>query len=986
MSTATQPTSPPLSAPAPKGVVKETIWRDEPDGPLIEHDHEAYVLKSTRAPVGRYWCCRADDCPTGEWVFPELDPEAKPGNEYCPRDGTRLLPAGSGSAEPDAENSAREELRGAFATWRRDKRQQLAAAAAARAAAVREAGKAEARRIAGDLREHLPSAAAGAVLLGAATSVVTETPAGSVALWATVTATAGCVAAYVAACLIQRLLGELRMGTARQRRARARWVASAPVAAGFWMLVAAGLPGQLAADSWQGLVAALLGVALIAVVNYGPWQAMVARRQERARQAQLSAERIAAEEERRLAELAEEERRLAQQELIDQPGGFWDQAHDEQEQRLRAEQEQRAWDDAHAEYEQRAIAEKTFFPTDTEAEAGRKFAKMWQRIQADPDACPFFRIGRTRVVPERTRKMTAPDPDDPQGPPIVVGWEFLINADPGVFAGRASHEPPFLAAAAWLTSMLERGRGEVTLFHEPDDAEGQPMSNHGLVVISSADVVNRPVPYLGRDGILTLPSGEIRAFIGRTLLGKPVYRALRQPGRAGGCNRVGVTGTGKSVVTQVHCLNCLYAGVFPLIHDPKLIDFMDFAGVIPLGSTDEHAEIFLVWLSKVRHHRMQLLANVVDVDEFGDEVAGDALWRPENGPVISATWEEFHLRASKRAFIGGLTQKVRLQRAADMYDDLVSQGAGLSDSGDSNLRTQIGQIRTQLMRMPDSDARLAGVPLTYMPSQLPRGGGFMVEASADGPTIPFRGAYVPRGSVPGSIHRHLYGPGRVPLLTAPELPEVELELARETGMLDVWNLGKTRSGRAELINGDSRIEPGVVPDQFTAPAPETGGGTQPARVRMEVKRVIAAMLADAPDGMTVKQMTRHQWWPRIEGDWNNTPTGAPNASSFSTSLKEPDDAARLAGAETLFTSRPGDGRAMIWSLTKAGRAFAEPARVTLSAVGIIAAEPGTAPSPVAGLFTGTAEVDVAAIEQEALAAAEREAILREEARASFGQE
>ena len=243
-------------------------------------------------------------------------------------------------------------------------------------------------------------------------------------------------------------------------------------------------------------------------------------------------------------------------------------------------------------------ARKIVKDEDDRITAGQKFAKRWAQMAEDAKArnmMPGFDLARTQVVVDQTRKLTTKS----GGEETVVAWEFLIKAEPGVLAPRGGNDlSPFETMRTWLASMLEIEAALIDLTLHPsrmdeESGETHALINHGLVTLSVSFPLGKAVRHPGPSGAFTDSKGVRWGYAGRDLRGQSVHRRHYVPGQAGGGNRVGVTGMGKSVVTQITAYNDLLLGILPIIHDAgkNAMDFMDFYGIIPVGHTVEHREV-----------------------------------------------------------------------------------------------------------------------------------------------------------------------------------------------------------------------------------------------------------------------------------------------------------------------------------------------------------------------------------------------------------
>lgn len=534
-STRRQP-PPPSSSALPRGVELTRVWRETLDGPLVKHDHERPVDDRTDMPTGVWWLCPAEDtCTTGEWVFPdrETGQPGLPKKRFCVDHGARLLPGRAETTDSSPKEAARAWLKQRIADRKEHLKRQMADATEARLAALRAAAREEAARAAADMREHIPSAAASAAVLVADYALLEhldplQTYATGVVL--SVGAVLAYLAVYAGEIVYARRMGytlkELPEDLRARARSHARWIASGVIASGVWLLIAETIGANI--DNLRGVVMALLGAVLTGIVNYRPWAAMVARRREEAERARRAAEEaVRAEEERLAAEAAAQRRREEEAEAA----------------RLAAEQAALA------------EAKRIVQVEDDRLTAGKKFAERWARIAEEgkkQTAGPGFDIWRTSVVVEETRKLTAKSTDGE----AVIGWEFLIRAEPGVLAPRSNSDvSPFLLMRRWLASMLEVDVAMIDLAYQParlsdgSDAAGhaEPMINHGLVTLSESFPLGEPVEHPGAAGVYVDDKGAMWAFAGRDLRGRPVYRRHWAPGQAGGGGRYGITGSGKAL-------------------------------------------------------------------------------------------------------------------------------------------------------------------------------------------------------------------------------------------------------------------------------------------------------------------------------------------------------------------------------------------------------------------------------------------------------
>lgn len=969
------PAIPPAPRSLPAGIVMSKFWRETADAPIVKHDHDRPVSEDTDRPVGTWWLCPRGSCKTGEWVFPKetedgVDP-GRPRKPYCASHGTQILPGRSEPADANPKEAARSWLQERLAA----KRAALAQAANARIDALRAAGRAEAARIASDVREHVPSAAVSvSALVGDFAALQTLQPLPVYALGTGLTV-GGTVLAYVAV-----YLGELvyarRLGyrlrdmpeqVRRRARARARWIASGVLAAGVWLVIAETIGADI--SNLRGLFMALVGAVLIGVVNYRPWAAMVARRQAdaatRVRAADEAAARIEAEQEAaRQAEAAakaaaEEEARLREQAVLEE-------------------------------------AKKIVVAEDDRITAGRKFAERWNKLadEAKPRSgvSVGFEIWRTTVVVEETRKLTVKDAEGE----TVIGWEFLIRAEPGVLAPTGSDRAtPFVAMKPWLASMLEIDVSMLDLAYQPtrlaeDGTKPEPMINHGLVTISETFPLGKPVDHLGPAGCWIDDKGTRWGHAGQDLRGRPVFRRLWTPGQAGGAGRYGVTGSGKSVVTQITAYSDLLLGILPIIHDAgkNAMDFVDFLGIFPVGFTTEHRDIIRETMWAEMKRRQQWIGVRTTKGLGGMEVPADPTWNPATGgPPVRVVWEEFHMHMRDSKFVAMLGEMIRLQRATAIMAELATQGTGLADMGDNNLREQVNQICLHLMRMTDHTAGLTGYRGAYKASDLPRFPGMMIMVDGETEPVPYRSAFIPRDpNNPGSLIYKLRRPNGTPegeqTLFAPELPEPTIEVFKEHGLWDLWELGKTKSGRERLLSESDPVESTEFPPALAGVL--TGSAAPAAKPRVRAEEVVLAMLKHEADagrpGLTQPEMLASTWWRHIEGAWSKNDGSTPAHTTIGRAcnrLATVTEQQSAAGSAPLIASDGGDPAR--WSLLAAGIERGEQTLILLRSAGVLGPQERAKAAVAAGGF------NVADVERQAMLLAEHERIIEETMREAFEQ-
>lgn len=967
------PTRPPAPRNLPAGIVMSKFWRETTDGPIAKHDHERPVTEDTDQPVGTWWLCPHQACKTGEWVFPTqtddggIDP-GRPRKPYCASHGTQILPCRTEATDADPKAAARSWLQQRLDA----KRAALSQAAAARMDAIRAAGRAEAARVASDMREHVPSAAVSvSTLIGGFTIIQQAQPLPVYALGTGLTV-GGTVLAYMAV-----YLGELvyarRLGyqlrdmpeQIRQRaRAHARWIASGVLATGVWMLIAETIGADI--SNLRGLLMALAGAVLVGVVNYRPWAAMVA-----GRQAEAAARVRAAEEEARRIEAEQEAARQAE---IAAKAAAEEEAH-RQEQAVLEE------------------AKKIVLAEDDRIAAGMKFAERWNKLAGEvrsrTTTAAGFELWRTSVVVEETRKLTVKDAEGEE----VIGWEFLIRAEPGVLAPRSGSEvSPFVAMKPWLASMLEIGVSMLDLAYQPtrlvdNGGKPEPLINHGLVTLSESFPLGKPVDHLGLDGCWVDEKGTRWGHAGQDLRGRPVFRRLWTPGQAGGSGRYGHTGSGKSVITQITAYSDLLLGILPIIHDAgkNAMDFVDFLGIFPVGFTTEHRDVIRETLWAEMKRRQQWIGVRTTIGLGGMEVPADPTWEPAiGGPPIRVTWEEFHMHMRDPKFVAMLGEMIRLQRSTAIMAELATQGTGLADTGDNNLREQVNQACLQIMRMTDHTAGLAGYKGAYKASELPRFPGMMIMVDGENEPVPYRSAYIPRDpSNPGSLIYKLRRPNGTPegeqILFAPELPEPTIEVFKTHGLWDLWELGKTKSGRERLLSESDPVQsteyPPALPDSLTTPV---------SKPRVRAEEVILAMLKHEADagrpGLTQPEMLASTWWRHVEGPWSKNDGSTPAHTTISRAcnrLATVTDQQAAAGACPLIMSDDGDPAR--WSLLAAGTERAEQTLTLLRSAGVLG------PQERAKAAVASGGTSVADLERQAMLLAEHERIIDETIREAMRQ-
>lgn len=966
----TQPvaTAPRPAAPAkntlPAGVEVGRYWRETPDGPVVRHDHERPVDEATEMPVGTWWMCPADPaCKIGEWVFPRADgAPARPKKRGCPDHVCELLPGRSEPTDDDPKRAARGRLQQAIATKRAAARKAATDATQARINALRAAGREEALRMQSNMREHVPSAAVSLAALVTDWALIENLGGLETYALGTGLAVGGAVLAYLAVysgeLVYARRMGytlrELPASVRARARSHARWIAAGVLSTGAWLVIGETIGARL--DNWQGVVANLIAAVMIGVVNYNPWAAMVQRRKDEARANQDAAEAAARVEENRLAAIQAEQGRR-----------------------------RKAAEDAKRAAEEAALneAKKIVQAEDSAIVAGRKFAARWVELaeaaKADRGMGPGFEIWRTEVVVGETRKLTT----KAGGDEIVIGHEFLIRADPGVLPPRVgSAVSPFVAMKPWLVSMLELRSGMVDLTYQPqrlsdDDAEPEALINHGLVTLYDSHPLAENIDHPGPAGVHIDERGVRWGFAGRGLRGQAIYRRHWIPGQAGGGIRVGVTGMGKSVVTQVTALNDLLLGILPIIHDAgkNAMDFVDFYGIIPVGHTIEHREIIRESLWAEMKRRQAWINSRTVIGLNGMEVVDDPTWDPEaGGPPIRAIWEEFHMHARDSKFTTYFGSQVRLQRATAIFAEGATQGSGLADWADQNSKEQMSEILLQMMRVSDHTARVSGYNGGLMPSSLPALAGMMVMQEFKGEPVAYRSAFIPREKLnPKSLAYRLREPDGTPggkqIVFAPELPPETIEVFKRHGLWDLWEMGKTKSGRAQLQSEADPVGSTVYPPAVSAALTQTAPVVKP---KLRADDVVVAMLKHHLDAgepfLTQTDMLGSPWWRQVDGEWSKTEAGVPSASTISRAVTK----GLSAGEHPLIVKDDSEKQAR-WSLLPAGIHRADQMLTILASAGVLGPQ---AQARVRGQAQ-TDGVDIAEMERRVMLEAEQESLMRE---------
>lgn len=803
--TAPNPTRTPQARPnLPRGLKWSNVWKvdgafhEAPAGVEMPVDEQWQI-------TGKLWVCPMEGCDHEKWTFDDTTGENAP---CCTVHPTRLANTPLNSDDPDPVQGARARAAAYFADVYRRRRDAAVAAASARASAAAKIVEDATRRTAADMRGHIPSIAATAAILSAGAPLVVADPVLAAITGAGTAPVA--LAAYVVTMLTRRMrkVAALDEKQARRDRRTARHVASGVLATGIWLVGSAASATVVSALAWPVFLTVtftlVFGLLLAFAVNNAHWQDLWATRH---RLKDLARRRAEAERRR----LENEARRAAQQPTV--PMSAAGATPDESDPLV----------------------------------VGERMAAEWRRIADTQTAGGSFpQMPRTWINPAETRELTTPDED---GNLVRIGWEYAGHAQPGAIVARQGMVSPVVGAREWLAATLFDGQYDAAKVSIVDRPNG--VANRFVLMVTERLRLGDAVAYKGRAGIRKGSDGALYGHAGQTLLGDDAERILWIPGQAGGGGRYGVTGSGKTVVTQISLLNDLYAGIFPALWDGKnFMDFAEFIGVIPMGCTNEHRDVLLASFTAEMERRQQALTLLEAKDRHGRPAPVEALWTPgRDGPPQRWTIEEFHLQASDDDFIAKLTKLLRLQRSTATMIEIATQGGGLADTGNSVLRDNLNQIAMQVMRMGDQQARLTGYKGDYMPSELPRLPGMMVMVEADAPAVPVRGAYVHRRDEDGNIYDHLFDRNNNPILTAPTLPAETIEVYEREGLMDLWRAGQGSGGKRRLLS--------YMPDVPSAIAVDSLGPF--AGQVMQAEDVVLAIAHHEP-GLGPTAISRHPVW------------------------------------------------------------------------------------------------------------------------------
>lgn len=910
MSTATLPRTERPFFKIPSNANKSDVWYDA-DGVLRQHDIELPVDPKTHKINGRLYACVLADCPTAELVI-EPATELADGKKHCPRDGQLLGYVPLDPSENDPIATGRQRQLAWVANLLAKKR--LAAAERIRASAAmtavrdtRAAAPAKLAELATDSRGHLPSLTGAVAVEVGVLYVVDLTNALETAALATVVAVAGSVVGYLLALFVEKIRLALRKEglagrAAKRARERGLWVARGAVSTGVFLavtgLVEALAGGLEVAGGLAWSVLTLLGLGLAWWTNRAHWERLWAER-HRIRQLALDNARRAAEEAARRAE-AEAAARL-------------------EEARLREQ-----------------LAEVGAYDENNPQHQGERMRIEWERIaRLDTVREGFPQIARTKIIPEQTREITAPDPHT--GQRVRIGWEYLGACEPGALVGRGGLGSPLQAARDLLVATLFDGQYEpsaISLVDNPGNRQ-----NTFMVMITERARLGDAVPYRAETAVRIDADGTRYGFLGRSLTGEDLEEILYKPSQPFGGGVVGTTGGGKGGDATRYLCSLLLAMIFPILVDPKrLVDYADFAGVFPIGFTKRHRRMILAFLHAERQRRETKLAAAPKTNKYGAKVAGESKWNTHDaqtgeigvyGQPICHLWDEFHDQVKDQLFLADFANLVRFQRAAAMGAKMMSQGGGLTDWGDNTLRDLVMQTSQTLYRTGDLSSRLAGGRnQNYSTADLPMLPGMCLRQAPGAPQIPLRAAYITRDpNADDTVYTLLWGKGSEPVLQIDDpltwISEETIEIMKDTGVWDLWMLardynadGTFRPNVDRLLADDQEDEEVAAAMAITTMRPKAMQPTSPAQPqgRMFVRDVVLAILHEHP-GISRKEIDSNEVWERAPG-WGKPPA----SSSITRAADELDPTAGgskplPAGAVQKIDRGPNSGR---WTLTPAG--------------------------------------------------------------------
>ncbi len=923
MATATMPpTQRPLPN-IPASVHTSDVWRDA-SGVLTEHAVELPVDKTTKKVNGKLFACIMPDCSTAEWV---IEPKEHPKSKHCPADGQQLAFVPLDDTQRDPVAVGRQKQLAWLSGMLSDKRERAAAAIRkqvdAELAKLRTATTLTVGELAKDMRGHVPSLAATAAVEIGVLYVVDLTGPLEAAALATAIGTWGAVVGYVIAVRVVEKARLWRRGerlegrAAKKARQRGLYAARALVGTGLYFGMAGAIDASVGLDltsGWQASLAAVVGLALAWVVNKAHWDDLWA---ERRRIRELAEQARIAAAQREAQRLEQESMRLAE------------------ESRLREQ-----------------LADVGAYDEDDPVHQGERMKIEWERIgRLDTAPMGFPEIGRTWIIPEQTREITAPDPIT--GEKTRIGWEFMGACKPGALISRGSPTPPLMVAKEWLVSVLHDGRytaGMISLVDRPGER-----ANTFLVMITEQAPLGDAVNWKGAAGIRIEKSGARYGHLGRALTGDDLEELLYPPGQPFGGLVTGTTGGGKGGHAMRYILNCLLAGILPVLFDPKgLVDYVDFAGIFPIGFTDKHREIILKSLHAERARRQAVAAAAPKKNRYGQRVAGESKWdtRAPNGEIgvfgepIASIWDEFHDLAKDEKFIKDLTKHVRLQRAAGMGALLLTQGGGLDDLGSSVLRDLVNQTSLTSYRSGELQSRLGGQRnATYSTADLPMLPGMCLRQAPGSLNVPLRAAFIPRDpDAADTVFTTLWGKGTTKVLQIEDpmnwISAETTALWETTGLMELWR--KARGGRnadgtwnwdgwdnSDALLAEIAAEEGAepAPSLPAAPAAAAVSATAAGAGRMAARDVLLAILHEEP-GINLEGIYSHSAWLRAPGSTGKFPPPATVMRAAGRLDPTIGGVHELEGGKEKLIDR--GPRSKSWTLTEAGREIGAEAAARLA--------------------------------------------------------
>jgi hypothetical protein len=961
MATATMPATERPMPSIPNGANKSYIWRDR-DGTLQRHAIELPVDKNTDRINGRLFACPVPTCGEGEWV---IEPNTAPKKTFCPNHGDSgrlaMVPLDDTQQDPVAVGRQRQlaYLARLWSSKRSKYADAIRAGVEARVVKARAAAVENGSKLATDMKGHVPSLLGSvAVEIGVIYTVDMTGALETTAITAAV-GVGGLVAGYYVAVMIEKVRAALRKErlqgrAAKKARERGLWIGRGAISTALFLTVTGiteALAGLEAGGIEGGLkwgILALVGAGLAWWTNAAHWTRLW-------------------QERKRLRDLAEENaRRAAEAEAA----------------RAEAEAERARRE---AELRER-LADIGAYDEDNPLHQGQRMQIEWERISSLHSAKDNFpRIVKTRIVPEQTREITAPDPET--GKRVRIGWEFTGTCEPGALVTPNGMVPPIMAAKQWIVSVLFDGQYDasmIALFDMPENRQ-----NTFLVTITQKARLGAAVLWRAENAVRVDHNGVRYGYLGRSLLGDELEEILYNPGQPFGGQVIGTTGGGKGGHATRHLCNLLLAHILPVLYDPKkLVDYGDFVGLFPIGWTRRHRRIILTSLVAERQRREGRLASAPKRNKYGAEVHGESKWNthdPDTGEIgvygepIESVWDEFHDVSKDEQFTQDLTNHIRFQRAAGIGALLLSQGGGLADWGNSELRDLINQCTSTYYRTGDMQSRLGGNRnQTYSTADLPKLPGMCLRQAPGSPDVPLWAVYITRDpNADDTVYTTLWGKGAEPVMQIDDpmnwISEETKALWEETGLMPLWRLAR-EGGIAALLADDQEDEDddeaammaGMLMSGYSqAVARPTTKAVDQAR--MNGRDVLMAILHESP-GINRDGIMKHSAWHRAPG-WS----GPPAAETITRAAKQLDPT--VGGTEPL---QPGQikkidrgPKSASWTLTTAG---AEQGRMCAARLEL-EDTPGAPPRPVA---SGLSPAVVA--EQAAQKAAEIARMIKEETR------